>query len=277
MLWDMVIPLLPAVFIVNPHVWRNVCPLATLNELSGNRPGRQTMEPRITRAGWMIGITLLFALVPARRFLFNENGPALGVAIALVAVLAVGGGVFFSRRAGFCSSICPILPVEKLYGQRPLVAINGARCDRCTLCTSVGCIDLAAAKTLAQTIGPLRRDTRWLRTAFGVFAASFPGLILGYFVTPNGDLATAGSAYVRTAGLAGLSYLVVTVTATALRVRAAVAMPFLGATALATYYWFASPALVTAYHAPSAVTPYLRALVGVTLASWLWKAVPRST
>lgn len=267
-LWDMVIPLLPAVFLVNPLIWRNVCPLATLNDATGSRPGRPQMTPAMTRTGWIVGIALLFVLVPARRFLFNESGVALGVTILLVAALALIGGLLFARRGAFCGSICPVLPVEKLYGQRPLLTMQGARCDTCSLCTAVGCIDLAATKTVAQTIGPPRRDGRWLRTGFGAFAASFPGFVIGYFTAANGDLSTAPAVYLRVLGLAAVSYAIVAAVFTTLRVRAAVAMPLLGAAAFGLYYWFASPNLVAAYGAPSDATMVVRIAVGATLIVW---------
>ena len=34
-LWNAVVPLLPAVFLLQPEIWRNACPLATLNVVSG--------------------------------------------------------------------------------------------------------------------------------------------------------------------------------------------------------------------------------------------------
>jgi hypothetical protein len=268
-LWDMVIPLLPAVFLVNPLIWRNVCPLATLNDLGGSRPNRRAMGLGMTHAGWIVGIVLLFVLVPARRFLFNENGPALGVTIAVVAVLALIAGLPFARRAGFCSTICPVLPVEKLYGQVPLLAMHGARCDQCTICTPVGCIDLAATKTVAQTIGPHRRDVRWLSTGFGAFAAAFPGFVIGYFTATNGDVSTAPAVYLRMLGLAAVSYVIVAAVVLVVRLRAAVALPLLGASALALYYWYATPTLLKAYGAPGA-TVALRVLIATTLVFWLW-------
>lgn len=276
LLWDMVIPLLPAAFLVNPLIWRNVCPLATLNDLSGDRAVRRTMPSGMTHAGWIVGIVLLFVLVPARRFLFNENGPALAITVTLVAVLAVVTGLIFARRTGFCNTLCPVLPVEKLYGQVPLMSMHGARCDSCTVCTPVGCIDLAATKTLAQTIGPLRRDTGWLRTGFGVFAAAFPGFILGYFNTTNGDLSTAAAVYLSVLGFAAASYVVVAAITTALHLRATLLMPLLGATALGIYYWYAAPKLTEAYAAPDATTLVLRIVIGATLAFWLWKVLPRA-
>jgi hypothetical protein len=275
LLWDMVIPLLPAVFLVNPLIWRNVCPLATLNDLGVRRPGGRAMPATMLRAGWVVGVALLFVLVPARRFLFNENGPALAITITLVAVLAVVAGLVFARRAGFCNSLCPVLPVEKLYGQVPLLPMAGARCHECNVCTPVGCIDLAATKTVAQTIGPLRRDLGWLRTGFGAFAAAFPGFVLGYFTAANGALGTAGAVYLRVLGFALVSYVIVAVLTNLLRVGAALAIPLLGAIALGIYYWFASATLTTAYGAPASTALVLRVAIGGLLTWWLWTVLAR--
>lgn len=246
-LWDMVIPLLPMVFLVNPLIWRNVCPLATVNEFAGSPDGRAAMSPTLMRTGWIIGIVLLFVLVPARRFLFNENGVALAITIVAVTGIALIGGLVFARRAGFCGTICPVLPVEKLYGQTPLVAMHGARCDSCTVCTPAGCIDLTGDKTIAQTVGPSRRDVSWIRTSFGAFAAMFPGFVLAYFTTENGSLATAPVVYLRVAVFALGSYAVVAATVAVFRLRATPTLRILGATAFVIYYWFALPVLVQSY------------------------------
>ena len=87
-LWNMVVPLLPAVFLVNPIIWRNVCPLASLNAIAGKRVGDRFPGRRLTKAAWIGGLVLLGVMVPARRFLFNENGLVLLVAIAAAFVAA---------------------------------------------------------------------------------------------------------------------------------------------------------------------------------------------
>jgi nitrite reductase (NADH) large subunit len=274
-LWDMVIPLLPAVFLVNPLVWRSVCPLATINEYSGNRTGRGAMPPRALRVAWVVGIALLFVMVPARRFLLNENGLALAITITTVAVLALAAGLAFSGRAGFCNSICPVLPVEKLYGQAPLLPLAGARCASCTVCTPAGCIDLSADKTMAQTVGPLRKHSGWVRTGFGAFAAAFPGFIIGYFTTTNGDLASAGAVYDQVLGFAAASYGVVAVLALLLNARAQWAMPVLGAAALGLYYWYASPSLAESYALTPAAAWAIRVVMGAAIGWWLWRTLRR--
>jgi nitrite reductase (NADH) large subunit len=276
LLWDTVIPVLPAVFLINPLLWRNVCPLATANEIGGTWRGARTVGTDAIRPLWLTGIVLLFVLVPARRFVFNTNGPALAITVSLVKALALAAGMFYSRRAGFCNAICPVLPVEKLYGQSPLVELGSARCRDCTLCTPVGCIDLAASKTIAQTIGPHRRDTGWLRTSFGAFAAAFPGFIIGYFTVENSGLGAAAAVYWHVAAWSVGSYAVVAAVVAALRVRASVAMPALSVGAIGLYYWFAAPAIMTSWSAPASYAGALRTLAALLLLAWVgtvgWRA-----
>ncbi len=274
-LWDMVIPLLPAVFLINPMIWRNVCPLATLNAL-GERSPPTRLPPNLLQSGWIVGMILLFALVPARRFLFNEQGVALAGTIVVVALLALGTGFVYSRRAGFCNSLCPVLPVEKLYGQAPLVTVSSAICPDCTACAVRGCIDLAGGQALAQSAGKgLLHDARWLATPTGAFALLFPGFVAGYFTTVNGGLDTAMAVYGHIGlwmllGAAALG-LVVTV----LRVPGTVALPLIGAGALALYYWYAAPALATAYGVESLGPVVFRAAFFLLIVVWLARTIPQ--
>ena len=274
-LWDMVIPLLPAAFLVNPLLWRNVCPLATLNSLTGG-VGQRSLGGRSARVAWTVGIVLLAVMVPARRFLFNTNGPALAVTIGVVALLALVAGLFYSRRAGFCSGVCPVLPVEKLYGQSPLLQMGNPRCADCSLCAPVGCIDLASTKTVAQTIGPARKSRAWVTTPIGAFAASFPGFIAGYFTLDDGAFSTAGATYAHVALYALVSYALVAAFSFAIKSASRALLMVLGATSFALYYWYVAPTLGAAYGAPRAGTTIVRALAATLLAIWLWQGWRRS-
>jgi nitrite reductase (NADH) large subunit len=271
-LWDMVIPLLPATFLVNPLLWRNVCPLATLNEWTGKRVGQRSMSPPLLRVAWLVGLLLLAILVPARRFLFNTNGPALAGVVIVVALLALGAGFAFSGRSGFCNAICPVLSVEKLYGQAPLAELGNARCASCTVCVPIGCIDLAFRKTVAQTIGPARRDPSWVATPFGAFACAFPGFIVGYFTTVNGPLSTAGQIYWHMAIASLVSYLVFGGIVLIARPAARVMLPTLGCLAIALYYWYAAPSLGAAYGAPAVGPAIVRLLALALIIYWIWHA-----
>lgn len=271
LLWNVAIPILPATFLINPLLWRNVCPLGTLNRITGSRVGRRMLAVTDARWAWIGGIALLAILVPARRFLFNDNGPVLAATIVAVALIAVGLGVVYKQHAGFCNALCPVLPVEKLYGQLPLIQIGNARCTSCSVCTPSGCIELARDKTVAQTLGPARREHTWLRSSFGVFAAAFPGFITGYLTTTDGPLSSALGVYAHVALYAVISYAIVATLVWALRVPAETAIPILGASAIALYYWLGAPALAQANGLELGVV-YIRAAAVVLVGVWLWRA-----
>jgi hypothetical protein len=210
-------------------------------------------------------------MVPARRFLFNENGPVLAITIVLVALLALVLGTFFDKKAGFCSSICPVLPVERLYGQKPLFDAGNPRCAPCTLCTTRGCIDFAQSKSIAQTLGRSRRSHAWLQSRYGLFAAGFPGFVIGYNLTENGSLATAGGVYLTVAVWSVASYLMSQVVVRALDLSAGLAIRLLAALAIALYYWFVAPVvtdhLALQEWAPAVIRTGALMLIGF----WLWR------
>lgn len=120
---------------MNPMIWRNVCPLATLNELGSRRSAGRLLTPPVLTLMWAVGIGLLVLMVPARRFLFNANGVAMTVTVSAVAVLAVATGLVVSRRAGFCKfAVSGVAGGEALWpgaaarrGERPVRGLQSLR------------------------------------------------------------------------------------------------------------------------------------------------------
>ena len=275
-LWNILIPLVPASLLVAPMLWRNVCPLATLNLVS-NRPGSTAKLGNgwLPRTG-LIGMLLLVVLVPARRFVFNTDGTILAVTIAAVAVLALCLGFFFDAKAGFCNSICPVLPVERLYGQNPLVHLSNPRCTPCTMCTSRGCIDLAPQQSIGVTLGAARGSSRWLLNGYGAFAAAFPGFIIGYGTLADGPLSGAGSVYLHILLWCLGSYLAVAAVSLVARLRSAVAMVLLGTAAAGLYYWYAAATITAAFDLPSVGALAIRVVAFALVALWAMKALPRA-
>lgn len=279
LLWDMVIPLLPAVFLVNPMLWRNVCPLATLNELGGRRRAALTLRTAQLPSAWAIGILLLVLLVPARRFLFNTHGVPMAVTVASVAVLALASGFVVSRRAGFCNSICPVLPVEKLYGQAPLVELGSARCADCNRCAPLGCPDIAGRKSAVQSVAGAG-GAWWILSPFGLFAAAFPGFVIGYFTTVDGPVASALSVYGHIALWSVASAAVAIGLITAMRARSTAALFVLGGASITAYYWFAAPRLVVAYGGGPVLEETFRVLTLLGIAAWAvrgWRRIAGSS
>jgi hypothetical protein len=271
-LWNAIIPVLPAVFLLSPALWRNVCPLATLATLAPLRYRTRTIDEPMVRATLVVGVILLFVLVPARRFWFNTDGGALAVAIIMVAILALASGFAFKRKAGFCNAICPVLPVERLYGQRPLVTVPNVRCTPCVGCTERGCIDLSPADSARVAMGPRWASRSWVFSPFGAFAAAFPGFIAGYYTIANGPVENAFAVYrhVLTATAIGLALVVVFVQAC--RITAATALPKLAALAAALYYWYAAKAVTDAWGITGTSTWGIRVAAFALILAWLIRA-----
>lgn len=272
LLWDVAIPVLPAVFLINPKLWRNVCPLGTLNMLSQGRLRGGSLPEGLLPGAGMVGIVLLLIMVPARRFLFNENGPVLAATILAVALLALLLGALFRRKAGFCNTICPVLPVERLYGQSPLLNVGNPHCSSCAQCVSRACIDVAPAKSIIQTLGSKRLSHAWLQTGFGAFVAGFPGFVLGYYLTDNGPLVTAGMVYVVIAACILASYGLTQILVRGLQLSAEVAIRLLGALAIGLYYWFVGAVVTDHLGLHAQATVVIRGLAFTLIALWLWRS-----
>lgn len=272
--WGVVIPVLPAVFLVNPMIWRNICPLATINTALV-RPSFWNQRVASSRLPmlWSLGILLLIAMVPARRVLFNQNGPVLAATIISVSGLALLAGWLVPRRGGFCNTICPVLPVEKIYGQAPLIKVGSARCGNCSLCTPSGCIDLSGSKSARQSLG--RHNGRnWLLTPFGVFTAAFPGFILGYFSTADGPLTETFHVYTTVVAMMAISCALTVLVVVVLRLKVEVAMTLSGALAAGLYYWFSVPSMLEVMGVQNRlVAMSLKAVMFGVVAAWLLKVI----
>ncbi|HSR16005.1 MAG TPA: hypothetical protein VLL51_09645 [Gemmatimonadales bacterium] len=238
--WNVVLPLLPLSFLTTPAIWRGVCPLATLNMLTG-KWGRRRLGGRFVPWAGTAGMLLLAVIVPARKFLLQSDGVAFVVLVGGVSLLALVLGTVFEAKAGFCNSICPVLPVERLYGQRPLVRLGNPRCGECELCTPRGCLDLADTRAVPQTLGPTRRSAGWLNTAFGAFAAGFPGFVFGFGTMAEVEPAQAAMVYVYMGLCVTASYLATRVVVKTAQLRAEQVLPVLAGLAAGMYYWFAAP------------------------------------
>ncbi len=268
-LWYVVIPILPASFLITTALWRGICPLATLNEL-GNRLGRQRApSPRLLLALSVGGLVLFHLMVPARHFGFNQNGPLLAGTVAAVGGLALLLGALFPVRSAFCNALCPVLPVELLYGQAPLLKIDRGRCASCTVCTPRGCLDLAEQKALPQLLGPARRSTRWLLTPYGAFFAGLPGFIIGYNRVSDGPLAQAAQVYATTLGWSLASALAIAVLVLVLQLQARLALPIIAALAGGLYYWYAGPSIARELATAAGVGTGIRVLGIGVVGAWL--------
>ena len=277
LIWAGAVPLLPASFLINAAAWRNICPIATLNTLS-----RATGRPLSTRQAAVaipIGIALLFLLVPARRVILDGSASITALAIGILGVAALAGGAFFDRKAGFCNSICPILPVERLYGQRPLVVVQNARCTPCEACTHGGCFDLNPVRSGLTTIGRAASDRRWVLRPFAVFALGFPGLIVGYYLSPAvdpGGTATLGEV-MAVYGIVGattlLSFLVFAAGYLISGLHPSKALVWSAGAAAGAYYWLTPGAVAVAWGLDPTAERALRLAALTLVVVWFTRAI----
>lgn len=181
--WGIFIPLAPLLFFVAPGLWRNICPLAAVNQTARVfRFSRGLTLPRpLVEHGYLIPVVMLFGLIPARRVLFNTNGPAVGALLLGVGALAFFGGIALKGKSGWCSTFCPLLPVQRIYGQTPFAIVRNSHCEPCLGCAK-NCFDFNPQVAQFADL----YDDNPARPAYRkLFVGAFPGLVLAYFNVGN--------------------------------------------------------------------------------------------
>ena len=267
--WSVLVPLLPLVFLVAPGLWRNICPLAAANQtprLLGFTRGRQ--QPDFLKfRGYAVAIGLFVLIVASRRPLLDENGTALAVLLLALITAAFVTGATWKGKSGWCSSICPLLPVQRLYGQTPFVTVANSHCQPCVGCTK-NCYDFNPGAAYQADLN--EPDPDWSAPR-KLFAGAFPGVVYGFFTIPAGAgaLAMYGHVLLYAAVGAGVLYAadaVLPVSSSKLAVLGAV-------TAANTFYWYQAPAMASTWgQILGADVEWLSAVlrVGVPALTLLW-------
>ncbi|MDP7029653.1 MAG: hypothetical protein QF733_05465 [Phycisphaerales bacterium] len=239
--WDVLIPAAPALVVVAPGIWRNICPLGTMSQLA-RRTGwsrARVVSTRVQPRLGLIGVALLLTLVPLRHPWFNQSGLATAALLVTAAVAAVAMGVWLGGKSGWCAGLCPVHAVERLYGIRPVITMTSAHCRQCDACVAP-CPDTTPDQR--HGIG-VKTPARSLASALMI--GGFPGFVWGWFQVPDGVSAWAVGTWAWPFG--GLvvtlaMYLLVAWRAGAAAQRTIAAV--FGAAAVSCYYWFRLPALI---------------------------------
>jgi len=251
--WNVLIPVVPALLLVAPGIWRNLCPIAVVHQLPvvlGRGGGRRLSG----RAQWWapaVAGGAFFLIVPLRHALFNEHGPALAAFVVVVLSVALAGGFLFAGKSGWCSTFCPVGPVEKLYGQQPFAPVPHAHCASCVGCTDA-CFDRdgppAVGRLLGEDVDPEGLNSGGaaglLRTPTGVFAAAFPGFVLGYFTADPG--AALGAIYLHVALTAAASSVILAALHGRMDLSVRSSVRLAAAAGVGLYYGFTVPAVIEA-------------------------------
>ncbi len=180
-LWCAVIPAMPALLVVAPGVWRNVCPLAVTSLLPRRvgRSSRRRLSPQTLGVLNLAGLALLLVVVPFRHLLLDTNGLAVSALLGVVSVVAAVMGARFEWKSGWCSGLCPVHPVEQLYGERPAVTVVNAHCTSCERCVAL-CPDSQPSMTPA--VGIASKARRWTGL---LMTGGFVGFEWGWFHVPD--------------------------------------------------------------------------------------------
>lgn len=283
--WMLIVPLLPAVFLIAPGLWRNLCPLATMNQTPRLFGFTRALAhtPRIREYSFVLGIALFFLLVSSRKWLLDQSGWASGALILFGLGAALLGGIIFKGKSGWCSSICPLMPVQRLYGQTPLALIGNAHCRPCVGCTK-NCYDFnPKVAFLADQYDSDRYHAGYRR----FFAAALPGFILAFFTIPGAASALApaqggihlGAMYGHFFLYTGIGIAVYESLDTFAKVPPNRLNVLFGAAALNIYYWFAGPGWFQALSAlsghwavPDAAPYIIRAPLWIVTGLWIWRS-----
>ncbi len=179
--WNVLIPLAPALLVLCTGIWRNICPLGTTSLLPDRLGISRGLKipARVQPVLHLTGLILLLVIIPLRHVLFNHDGIATGLLIMGLATLAFAGGILFERKSAWCSGLCPVHPVEKLYGSGVAFTLTNAHCADCVKC-SVPCPDSSpVTKPFLLHRSAVTKATEFL------LAGAFPGYIWGWFHTPE--------------------------------------------------------------------------------------------
>ncbi len=176
--WNVLIPVAPALLVISAGLWRNICPLASTSLLSrhfGIAKNKKLSIKQQQRLQY-ISIALLLLIVPLRHTILDTNGPATALVIGFLAIVAIFVGFKYDWKSAWCSGLCPIHPVEKLYGKKSLFELPNAHCKSC-----VNCVSKCPDSTRIHMHN--KKKTKISNGKFGqiLMIGGFPGYIWGWF------------------------------------------------------------------------------------------------
>ncbi len=240
--WGLLVPTLPIVWLTLPGLWRNLCPLATSNQVPrvlGFTKGAAA-PASMTRFAYVFGIAALLVLVPARKVLFNRSGPATAVLLLVVLGLAFLGGYLLKGKSGWCSTICPLLPVQRLYGETPFLLVRNSHCEPCVGCAK-NCYDF---NPRVAKLADLDDDDPRYAGPRRFFAGAYVGLVLGFFSMPSVPTQSTMWVYGRIALYVAVCVGTYSLLETFLGVSAHKLTALFAAAGLNAFYWYSVPVLV---------------------------------
>ncbi|WNK00262.1 FAD-dependent oxidoreductase [Thalassospiraceae bacterium LMO-JJ14] len=252
--WKLLIPSLPLLFAVAPGVWRQICPMAFVNQLprTFGFSRELTLPVPAKNLAYFISVLAFFFLVSLRHIYFNQEPLAWMVLVFSALGLAFLGGVFFKGRSGWCGTFCPLAPIQKAYGHAPLVTVKNGYCPTCVGCQK-NCYDF---NPRAAFLSDLTDKDLWYAGHKKFFVAGLPGFAIGFFTAAD-PAATGLPAYF----LHMASWIVTTLgiymaARIFIRVSDYLIAAFAALSALNIFYWFTAEGIITtAFHLAGSTAP----------------------
>ena len=183
--WNILIPAAPALLVIFTGLWRNICPLATTNLLPRHMGLSKGKKLTAKQSGVLnlVGVIALFAIVPLRHAIFNTSGIATAALIIALVLAGIVPGLFYEWKSVWCSGLCPVHPVEKLYGGNVLMAVPNAHCTNCMNCV-VPCPD---STVIAHPVSSGK--TIYQKLSMFLITGGLPGFIWGWFQVHDEQIA----------------------------------------------------------------------------------------
>lgn len=240
--WKVLIPLLPLLFAFAPGIWRQICPMALLNQIPRTLgvSRDRTLPVSVKNLAYFISVLAFFFLVSLRHVYFNKDPAALLILMGVALSLAFIGGLLFKGRSGWCGTFCPLAPIQKAYGHAPVVTVKNGYCPTCVGCQK-NCYDF---NPRAAFLSDLTDSDLWYAGHKKFFVAGLPGFAMGFFTAADPAQTGLAAYYLHLAGwivtTLGIYMAVrIFIRVSDYRVAAVSAM-----SALVIFYWFTSMGIV---------------------------------
>ncbi len=239
--WNILIPIAPILLVVAVGLWRNICPLASTALLPRHLELSKRKKLSIEQTGKLnlIAVIALFIIVPLRHAIFDVNGPATAILILSLGLIAVVLSFFYEWKSAWCSGLCPIHPVEKLYGLKSKISLPNAHCNECFRCVTP-CPDSTPG------IHPLSsKKTSYHKIAGFLMVGAFPGFVWGWFQVPDysGIISIEQLIAIFKLPLFGMISTSILFVVLNRFFKEKILISIFSATAVSCYYWFRLPAL----------------------------------
>lgn len=243
LVWALLIPLLPVSFAAIPGLWRQICPMAFLNQLPRiyGFGLNYTLPVKWKNLAYYFASIAFFLIVSLRHISLNHDPKMAGYVLLGASILALGGGIVFKGRSGWCGTFCPLAPIQRAYGQAPVVLLRNGYCPSCVGCQK-NCYDF---NPRAAIHSDLADSDPWYSGHKEFFIAALPGFIVAFFMAQN-PAQTGIAAYYLHLGLGMAMSLGIYMTVTRLvRISTYKASLTFSMAALTIFYWFAAPIVLS--------------------------------